>query len=204
VGMAARYLTEMLSADALDAQRVAYGRTGRVPEAAGVDVLGSDERDFITSRDSFFMATVTRSGWPYVQHRGGPPGFLRVLGENTLAFADLKGNRQLLSTGNLAAVDRVALFLIDYPQRVRLKIMGHARTVDAGADPALADRVSPSPELRARIERVFVIDVVGFDWNCPAYITPRYTAEEVEEVVAPLRARVAELEAQLAAERARR
>lgn len=201
--MAARYLAEMLSPDALDAQRAAYGRTGRVPETAGTDVLGPDERDFIASRDSFFMATVTRSGWPYLQHRGGPAGFLRVVDETTLAFADLKGNRQLVSTGNLAAVDRVALFLVDYPQRLRLKIMGHARTVDARADAALADQVSPSPDLRARIERVFLIDVVGFDWNCPAYITPRYTAAEVDEVVAPLRARIAQLESELAAARVR-
>lgn len=201
--MAARYLTEMLSPDALEAQRAAYGRSGRVPQAAEVDVLGPDERDFVASRDSFFMATVTRSGWPYLQHRGGPAGFLRTLGESTLAFADLKGNRQLVSTGNVAAVARVALFLIDYPQRVRLKIMGHARTVDARANAALADEVSPSPELRARIERVFVIDVVGFDWNCPAYITPRYTAAEVDEVVTPLRERIAQLEGQLAAARAR-
>ena len=201
--MAARYLTEMLSPQALAAQQAAYGRAYRNPGATEVDALGPDERDFITSRDSFFLATVTPDGWPYVQHRGGPPGFLHVTGEHQLAFADLKGNRQLLTTGNLAASDRVALFLIDYPQRARLKILGHARTVDARTDPALADRVSPSPELRSRVERVFLVDVVGLDWNCPAYITPRYTAVEVDEVVAPLRDRIAELEAQLAAERAR-
>lgn len=166
------------------------------------DRFTENEAAFIAERDSFYLASVSQSGWPYVQHRGGPPGFLHVIGEHELAFADLKGNRQLLTTGNLAASDRVALFLIDYPQRARLKILGHARTVDARTDPALADRVSPSPELRPRVERVFVVDVVGLDWNCPAYITPRYTAAEVDEVVAPLRDRIAELEAQLAAERA--
>ena len=124
---------------------------------------------------------------------------MRVLDPHTLAFADLHGNTQLLSTGNLTAGnDRIALFLMDYPQRARLKIMGHARVLDAREEPALAARAVGGEGELARVERVFVIDVVSFDWNCPQHITPRYSEEEVERVIAaPLRAQIAELQAQL-------
>ena len=139
---------------------------------------------------------MSESGWPYVQHRGGQPGFLHVVNPTTLAFADYKGNRQMLSTGNVAVNDRVCLFLMDYPQRTRLKILGHARVEDARQHPELVAKFA-APDVQRIVERVFFIDVVSFDWNCPKYITPRYTAAEVEEAVAPLRQRIAELEAQL-------
>jgi predicted pyridoxine 5'-phosphate oxidase superfamily flavin-nucleotide-binding protein len=142
------------------------------------------------------MATLSENGWPYIQHRGGRPGFLRVLEPQTLAFADYRGNRQMLSTGNLAANNRVSLFLMDYPQRARLKILGHARVEDARAHRELVEQLA-EPDLQAIVERLFFIDVVSFDWNCPKYITPRYTAEEIQEAVAPLKARIAELEAKL-------
>jgi len=148
-------------------------------------------------RDSFYMATTNSDGWPYIQHRGGPAGFLRVLGPHQLGFADFKGNRQMLTTGNLNGYDRVALFLMDYPNRERLKILGHAQVLDAREHPALADQLTPTPELRSKIERLFLIEVVSFDWNCPQYITPRFTEAEVETHIAPLKARIAELEAQL-------
>jgi predicted pyridoxine 5'-phosphate oxidase superfamily flavin-nucleotide-binding protein len=119
---------------------------------------------------------------------------LKVLGPNLLGFADLKGNRQLLSTGNVDGDDRVALFLMDYPHRERLKILGHARVLDAREHPELVDQLSPAPGLRDRIERFFLIDIVSYDWNCPQYITPRYTEAEIAEMVAPLKARIAELE----------
>jgi predicted pyridoxine 5'-phosphate oxidase superfamily flavin-nucleotide-binding protein len=163
---------------------------------ASTDPLGENERDFIMSRDSFYMATVSESGWPYIQHRGGQRGFLRLAGPNSLAFADYKGNRQMISTGNLANEDRVALFLMDYPQRTRLKILGHAHVEDAREHPGLVEQFA-EPAERRLVERVFLIDVVSFDWNCPKYITPRFTAEDVAEAVAPLRARIAELEALL-------
>ena len=153
---------------------------------------------FIRARDSFYMATVSETGWPYIQHRGGQPGFLRVVSPTELAFADYKGNRQMLSTGNVAANDRVCLFLMDYPQRTRLKILGHARVEDAREHPELVASFS-EPEMKRLVERVFLIAVVSYNWNCPQYITPRYTAAEVELAVAPLRARVAELEAELKA-----
>lgn len=179
------------------AQLAYYGRQQPLPPTTANDRLTEQEAGFISARDSFYMASTNSDGWPYIQHRGGPPGFLRVLGPDQLGFADFKGNRQLLTTGNLAGDDRVALFLMDYPQRMRLKILGRTRIVDARENAALADQLSPSPELRDKIERLFLIEVVGYDWNCPKYITPRYTAEEVSEAVAPLRARIAELERQL-------
>lgn len=177
-----------------EAQRRYYGRANTDALVPPPDELGPAEREFIAARDSFYLATVTESGWPYVQHRGGPAGFLRVLGPNRLGFADVRGNRQLLSTGNVAANDRVALFLMDYPQRSRLKVLGHAKIVPAAEAPELAARLALPGG--GPVERVVMIDVVGFDWNCPKYITPRYTKAEVEAVVAPLRARIAALEAE--------
>jgi predicted pyridoxine 5'-phosphate oxidase superfamily flavin-nucleotide-binding protein len=133
-----------------------------------------------------------------MQHRGGRPGLLRVVSPTQLAFADYKGNRQMLSTGNLATNDRLCLFFMDYPQRTRLKILGRARVLDAREHPELVAQFA-EPEARGIVERMFFIEVVSYDWNCPKYITPRYTAAEVEEAVAPLRTRIAELEAQLEA-----
>ncbi len=173
-----------------------FGRHAVIDSAPENDPLTDEERVFIEARDSFYMATITENGWPYVQHRGGTPGFLRVVSPTQLAFADYKGNRQMLSTGNLAANDRVALFLMDYPRRERLKILGHARVEDARQHPELVAHLA-EPSARGIVERLFFIDVLSFDWNCPKYITPRFTAAEVEVVVAPLKKRIAELEAQL-------
>ncbi|HZE57894.1 MAG TPA: pyridoxamine 5'-phosphate oxidase family protein [Chthoniobacterales bacterium] len=178
------------------AQERFFGRSQRVGENSDSDGLTDDEVSFIQARDSFYMATISENGWPYIQHRGGAPGFLRVLDSHRLAFADYKGNRQMLSTGNLAVSDRVALFLMDYPQRTRLKILAHARVEDAREHPELVAQFA-EPEIQRIVERLFFIDVVAFAWNCPQYITPRYTAAEVQEFVDPLRQRIAELEAQL-------
>lgn len=194
--MAEQYLNLMTTPAVARAQARYFGRAMTPGEAAGRDPLGPEEQSFILARDSFYLATVTEQGWPYVQHRGGLPGFLRVVDNHTLAFADYKGNRQLLSTGNLAVNDRAALFLMDYPQRARLKILGHARVEDAREHPDLVARLA-EPRVRNIVERLFFIDVISFDWNCPKYITPRYTAAEVEAAMAPLRQRIAELEAQL-------
>jgi hypothetical protein len=182
----------------LAAQRKYFGRAQNVPPPSERDALTGDEAQFIQSRDSFYLATVSEAGWPYMQHRGGPPGFLRVLSPRQLAFADYKGNRQLLSTGNLTGNDRVCLFLMDYPQRTRLKILGRARMVDAREQPELVAQIA-EPDVRGLVERVVQIDVASYDWNCPKYITPRYNLAEIEEAVAPLRARIAELEALLKA-----
>jgi predicted pyridoxine 5'-phosphate oxidase superfamily flavin-nucleotide-binding protein len=120
---------------------------------------------------------VTEDGWPYIQHRGGPAGFLHILDERTLAFADFAGNKQYITAGNLATNDRVALFLMDYPHQARLKIIGHARIVELGKDPALEAKLQ-QPASGATIERIFIISVVAFDWNCSQHITRRFTEEE--------------------------
>jgi predicted pyridoxine 5'-phosphate oxidase superfamily flavin-nucleotide-binding protein len=195
--MALKYLATTFTPAVRAAQAHYYRRTPKLPPAPEIDILTAEETDFLAARDSFYMATVTEDGWPYVQHRGGPPGFLKVLGPNRLGFADFGGNRQILSTGNLAVIDRVALFLMDYPRKERLKLLGHARVLDAREHPQLADQLTPGPDLRDKVERLFLIDVIAFDWNCPKYITPRYTEAEVEIAVAPLKRRIAELEAQL-------
>lgn len=194
--MAGRYLETYFTPHVLAAQQRYFGRSQNLPPQPERDPLGDEERAFIEARDSFYMATVSENGWPYVQHRGGKPGFLRVVSPTQLAFADYKGNRQMLSTGNLAASDRLALFLMDYPRRERLKILGHVRIEDARTHPEVVARVAET-EVRPIVERIFLIDVVSFDWNCPKYITPRYTEEEVREVVAPLKARIARLEREL-------
>jgi uncharacterized protein len=169
-----------------------------VENAPETDALTSDEVGFIASRDSFYMATVSETGWPYVQHRGGLPGFLKVLRPNLIGFADFKGNCQLVSTGNLGTTDRVALFMMDYPHRSRLKLLGHARVLDAREHQELVDELAPE-SLRSKVQRLFLVQVISYDWNCPQYITPRFTAAEVEKHAAPLKARIAELEALLAA-----
>jgi hypothetical protein len=198
--MAGKFLELAFTPAVLAAQQKYFGRAQTIPPQPERDALTDDEAQFIQSRDSFYMATVGETGWPYVQHRGGQPGFLRIVSPTQLAFADYQGNRQMLSTGNLAANDRVCLFLMDYPQRTRLKILGHARVVDAREHPELAEQFSAA-ETRRIVERIFLIEVISYDWNCPKYITARYTAAEVEEAVAPLRARIAELEDQLRSKR---
>jgi predicted pyridoxine 5'-phosphate oxidase superfamily flavin-nucleotide-binding protein len=194
--MAGKFLELAFTPNVLAAQQKYFGRAQPLPPQPERNELTDDETQFIQSRDSFYLATVSESGWPYVQHRGGKPGFLHAVSPSQIAFADYKGNRQMLSTGNLAGNDRACLFLMDYPQRARLKILGHARVVDAREHPELVARLA-EPETRGIVERIFFVDVISYDWNCPKYITPRYTAAEVEEAVAPLRARIAELEAQL-------
>lgn len=195
--MAGRYLETYFTPQVLAAQKRYFGRSQSLPPQPEQDPLTADERAFIEARDSFYLATVSENGWPYVQHRGGPPGFLRVVSPTQLAFADYRGNRQMLTTGHLAAQDRVALFLMDYPRRERLKLLGHARVEDARRHPELVAQFS-EPETQGIVERIVLINVVSFDWNCPQYITPRYTAAEVETAIAPLKARIAELEALLA------
>jgi hypothetical protein len=166
------------------------------------DRFGLEETEFIAARDGFYLASVSESGWPYVQFRGGPPGFLRVLDERTLAWADFRGNRQYVSVGNVTGNDRVAMILMDYAHRRRLKILGHVEIREAGADAALVSRLAV-PGYKAVVERVVLVSVAGFDWNCPQHITPRFTLDEVEHATQPLRERVAELESKLASCEAR-
>jgi predicted pyridoxine 5'-phosphate oxidase superfamily flavin-nucleotide-binding protein len=178
------------------AQRNYYGGEMRTGHSPANETLSDDEIEFIMARDSFYLSSVSETGWPYIQHRGGKPGLLHVLSPAQLAFADYKGNRQLLSTGNVAVNDRVCLFLMDYPHRTRLKILGHARVEDARTHPELVAQLA-EPEARRLVERLFFIDVVSFSWNCQQHITPRFTAAEIAGAVAPLQQRIAELENQL-------
>lgn len=166
------------------------------------DRFTENERAFIGERDSFYIASVSETGWPYVQHRGGPRGFLKMIDDQTLAFADYRGNRQYISTGNFAANDRACLFLMDYPRRARLKIYVHVEKVGLDEDPSLTEMVT-NGTYRAKLERIFKLRLASFDWNCQQHITPRFTEEEVVAAVQPLRERLAHLEAENAELRAR-
>jgi predicted pyridoxine 5'-phosphate oxidase superfamily flavin-nucleotide-binding protein len=155
--------------------------------------LGPDEAAFLAERDSFYLATVGEGGWPYVQHRGGPAGFVHILDATHLAWVERAGNRQFVTAGNLDHDDRVALIAVDYPNRQRLKVLGHARW-SADPDPDIGVALG----ITGRLEGLVTVEVAAFDWNCPKYITPRYTAEQVRDVTGALTARIADLEAQLA------
>ncbi len=174
--------------------RTAYSRNEEVAEPFN-HLLTDAEAGFIAARDSLYMASVGETGWPYIQHRGGPVGFVRVLDAKTIGFADFRGNRQYISVGNLLTDDRVSLFFMDYPNRTRLKLLGRARTADPDERETL-ERLAV-PGYRGAVERGIVITVEGFDWNCPQHITERFTVDEVSRVSAPLLTRIAELEAQL-------
>ena len=157
------------------------------------DLLGPDESAFIAELDHFYLATVGSSGWPYIQHRGGPQGFLKVIDDHTIAFADFRGNKQFISTGNIGTDNRVALILVDYPRQARLKILGRAEVFEGEAAREWIERVR-EPSYKAVIERVYVIRVEAFDWNCPQHITPRFTANQIQEALAPFERRMQELE----------
>lgn len=154
--------------------------------------LSAREVEFIEARDSFYQATVNEDGWPYVQHRGGPVGFLKVLDKNTIGFADFSGNRQYLSVGNLQANERIAMILMDYREQRRIKIWGRVKIVHEHEAPELIARLE-MPAYRARIERAFIITVEAWDWNCPQHITPRYTDADIEQLLAPMQAEIAAL-----------
>lgn len=159
---------------------------------AGPDGLSSREIDYLTERDSFYLASVGANGWPYIQHRGGPAGFVKVVDAQTITWAERSGNRQYITAGHLDGDDRVSMIAVDYPTRRRLKLLGHARY-----------QVDPAPEhlehldIDGPLDALITMRVVAFDWNCPKFITPRYTAEQVRALTTPLQQRIAELEALL-------
>jgi len=160
-----------------------------------LDTFTESEAAFIAERDSFYLATVSETGWPYIQHRGGPRGFLKLVDEKTLAFADYRGNRQYISVGNLAADDRAALILMDYAGRARLKIYAHIEALPLDADAGLVQRVV-APGYKAKPERILLLRLAAFDWNCPQHITPRFTEAEIDTAIDPLRQRLDALEAE--------
>jgi uncharacterized protein len=201
--MSYRYL-DMASTPSVKAAQAANGSAALWADIQGrreSNRLGEAEREFIAARDSFYMATVSEDGWPYMQHRGGPIGFLRVLDDATLGFADYRGNRQYISLGNLGANDRASLFLMDYPHRRRMKIYAHIEAKDLSADPELAAKLV-APGYKARPERALLVHVEAFDWNCPQHITPRFSAEELESVLEPVHLRMESLKAENATLRA--
>ena len=168
--------------DSVKAAQDQYGsrdRNQRMRTIAGPnDRLGARESDFIAKRDTFYLATIGETGWPYVQHRGGPAGFLKVLSPTRLAFADFRGNTQLVSVGNVSINDRCSLILMDYPNRHRLKVLGHMSVEAADSVDSDILNVVDLPDYKARVERIVFIDIVAFDWNCPQHITRRYTESE--------------------------
>jgi uncharacterized protein len=155
--------------------------------------LGPEEREFLAERDTFYMASLGATGWPYVQHRGGPKGFLKVIDDRTIAFADFRGNKQYISTGNLMTDDRVAIILVDYPRQLRLKILGHVEIFEGEKAKDWLAKVR-DPKYHATTERVYVIRIEAFDWNCQQHIIPRFTEEEIRDVLEPVEKQMHELQ----------
>ncbi len=172
--------------------RRARARLAAPPPGEPRDPLTEAERGFVAGLDGFYLASVSSTGWPYVQFRGGPPGFVRSPDPHTLAWADFRGNRQYLSTGNVAGDERVSLFFMDYPNRLRLKVFGRAQILDARDHPDVVAELSV-PGYRAVVEQAVVVTVVAFAWNCPQHITPRYSRSELEALLAPVGARLRDL-----------
>lgn len=197
---------DTLTTPAVEKAQQRYGSRGVIQHATAEfhtsAELGDDEKGFIESRDGFYLGTAGEGGWPYVQFRGGPAGFLHVLSPTRIAWADFRGNRQYLSVGAIDATGKVALFLMDYPHRARLKILGRARVVDAAEDPALMAALTVEG-YRAKVERAIVVDVVAYDWNCQQHITSRYTEEEVQRALQPLHEELDRLRAENTELRAR-
>src|ERR1700678_3151949 len=156
------------------------------------------ESEFLAQRDSFYLATTGSTGWPYIQHRGGPKGFLKVIDDHTLAFADFRGNKQYISTGNLLTDNRVAIIMLDYPRQALLKILGRVEVFEDDKAVDWLDRVRVPGE-KTPIERVFVIHIEAYDWNCPQHITPRYSVEELREGMKDVEKRIQTLEQENAA-----
>ena len=167
-----------------------------------IDGLTDNEIDFISQRDSFYMASIGENGFPYIQHRGGPKGFLKVLDSKRVGFIDFKGNMQYITVGNLATNNNVALIMVDYPARARLKIFAKAEIVELKNNPALYDQLDLS-EYKYKPERMMVLNIEAYDWNCPQHIIPRYSAEEIEQAFAPQRQRMVQLEEEVKALKAR-
>ena len=175
----------------IQGSRRAYLRMAHGPETP--DRMGPNERMFIAERDSFYIASVSETGWPYVQHRGGPPGFLRVVNDNTLGFADYRGNRQYITRGNVDHDNRVALFLMDYTNQIRLKMLGRVQVVENNQNPELIKKLVPE-DYPARVERGVLINVEAFDWNCPQHIPQMFPRDAVEQALQKLHSRIEQLE----------
>lgn len=182
----------------VQAAQAAMGSAALWQDFAGhrrFDRFTAQEAAFIGERDSFYIATVSQTGWPYIQHRGGPRGFLKLLDEQTLAFADYRGNRQYISVGNLAGNARVCLFLMDYPRRRRMKLYAEAEVLAEADEPALAE-LTRALDNRRKVERIVRLHLQAFDWNCPQHITPRFSEQELAPAWAQLQRQLAALQAE--------
>ncbi|MGG9960629.1 pyridoxamine 5'-phosphate oxidase family protein [Ferruginibacter sp. SUN106] len=168
----------------------------RMEQDTYVDGLTENEVDFISQRDSFYMASYGANGFPYIQHRGGPAGFLKVLDAKRLGFIDFKGNMQYISVGNIATNNNIALIMVDYPARARLKIYATVEIVELKDDSTLYDQLDLK-EYKFKPERMMVFNIEAYDWNCPQHITPRYTIAEIENAFAPQQQQIANLEAEI-------
>lgn len=190
---------EIAFTESVKTQQVHYG-SRRQYERMETSQRGTEltffEADFIAERDGFYMATVGETGYPYVQYRGGPKGFLTVLDEKTLAFADFRGNRQYISVGNLKQNDKAALILMDYVHRQRLKIYARVEIKEASEVPELMASLQ-NPHYEARVERAILLQLEAFDWNCPQHIVQRFTLEDIQEMVQPFKDQIAQLEAEV-------
>jgi uncharacterized protein len=181
---------------AIKALQERYGsrrQYARMEQPGSIDRLGPDETAFLADRDSFYMASVGATGWPYVQYRGGAQGFLKVIDDRTLAFADFRGNKQYISVGNFSTDNRVALIMIDYPMQARLKILGKVEILEGEPARDWIARLR-DPAEKTPIERVFLIHIEAFDWNCPQHITQRFTEDQIKSALAPLEQRMQDLE----------
>ena len=174
----------------------------RMEQSTYQDGLTENEIEFIEQRDSFYMASFSESGYPYIQHRGGPKGFLQVLDRERIGFIDFSGNKQYITTGNLATNSKVALIMVDYPARTRLKLLAKASVIELKDDPALFEQLKPG-NYKFKPERMMVLHVEAYDWNCPQHITPRYTAQDIETAFAAERKKVQEMQAELVELRAK-
>jgi len=165
----------------------------RMEKMSVVDGLTDNEINFIGDRDSFYMASFGENEYPYIQHRGGPAGFIKVIDNKTIGIVDFAGNRQYISTGNISKNNKVALILLSYPQRARLKIYAHAKIVDLKENEELYNLLKPA-DYKFKPERMMIFEIQAYDWNCPQHITPRYTAEEIEEALLPQKEYIKNLE----------
>ena len=187
------YLDELFTPAVLAVQ-AAKGSAGMYPTGQGAPTeLDAAEIGHITASDSFYLATTSESGWPYVQHKGGDPGFVKILGPTSIGWAERSGNRQYLGTGNITSDNKVAAIFVDYPTRTRIKIRGTA-TYHPDPSPELIEALGAGG---LRVDGAITIDVVSTAWNCPKYITPRYTTTQIDDGVKALRDRIVDLETQV-------
>jgi uncharacterized protein len=196
--MAKNYL-EIAFTESVKAQQNIYGSRRQYERAEAIErgtELSFAEADFIQERDSFYLASINANGQPYVQFRGGPKGFLKVLDKNTLAYADFRGNLQYISVGNFAENNRASLILMNYPNRQRLKIFVRIEVFQAKEVPELIAKLE-NTEYKAKIERAMILHIEAFDWNCPQHITPRYTIEEIKEMNQPLYEQIEKLDREI-------